>query len=255
MPLQKTSVIVPIEELSRDKLHVAVLSYPKVDEILLTRRSKELQKLGVKALEFVGDKEVFGVPVLGKGCVGIVVAARIGHGKAALKVLRSDADRTHMLHEAQMLKKANSVQVGPLLIGYTRSVLLMQYVEGVLISNWFRRRFGEIRVKKVLVDLLEQCWRLDNAGLDHGELSHAPKHVIIDSADKPWIVDFETASLQRRTANVTSICQYLFISDLSAIVAEKIGDLDKKGIVEALRGYKTCKTRKNFCSVLTACGF
>ena len=131
----------------------------------------------------------------------------------------------------------------------------MQYVEGVLISNWLRRRFGQKRVKKVLVDLLEQCWRLDNAGLDHGELSHAPKHVIIDERDKPWIVDFETASLQRRTANVTSICQYLFISDLSAIVSGKIGDLVKKGIVEALRGYKICKTQKNFCYVLTACGF
>jgi len=107
---------------------------------------------------------------------------------------------------------------------------------------------------KILREVLEQCWRLDIAGLDHGELSHAPKHIIIDKKNKPFIVDFETASLNRKPSNVTSICQFLFISGVVAEkVAEKLGEKDKKAIIEVLRRYKSDRTRENFETVLEAC--
>jgi len=92
------------------------------------------------------------------------------------------------------------------------------------------------------------------AGLDHGELSHAPKHIIVDKSDMSFIVDFETASLNRKPSNVTSICQFLFISGLVAKkVAEKLGGKNKKAIVEALRRYKNDRKRGNFENVLEAC--
>jgi putative serine/threonine protein kinase len=112
-----------------------------------------------------------------------------------------------------------------------------------------------MEVKRVLREILEQCWRLDGAGLDHGELSHAPKHIIVDEDGKPFIVDFETASQNRRPSNVTSICQFLFISGAVAeSVAEKLGERDKTVVVEALRAYKDCRSRGNFERVLEACG-
>ena len=58
--------------------------------------------------------------------------------------------------------------------------------------------------------------QLDQVGLDHGELSKAPKHLLVDKAEKIFIVDFETASLERRVANVTAVCQYLFGGNSSA---------------------------------------
>jgi len=245
---------VPIEKLALATEYAQILCYPKPGRAELKKRLKELQTLGITALEFRGPKHVSNVSVLGKGCVGIVLVAHANKKKAALKVRRLDADRSKMRHEAEMLEKANSVKVGPKLLGCTSNMLLMQFVDGYLLPEWLRKRVGKVQVKKVLRDVLEQCWLLDRVGLDHGELSHAPKHIIVDRANRPVIVDFETASVNRRPANVTSICQFLFISDIAGEVAGKIGEKDKKTIIEALRFYKKFRNRESFGAVLKACG-
>jgi putative serine/threonine protein kinase len=102
----------------------------------------------------------------------------------------------------------------------------------------------------VLREILEQCWRLDQAGLDHGELSYAAKHVIINRKDKPTIVDFETASTNRHPANVTAISQYLFLGG----VRPKTFEIPKnrQRLIETLRLYKKDRTCQNFEKVLRA---
>jgi len=250
----KNALTLTIEELSKEP-YASIICYPKPSKAELQKRIKELQRLGVKAIEFSGEKQAFNTPILGKGCVGIVTIAYRNKEKVALKIRRVDADRSRMQHEAEMLKKANSVDVGPRLLGVSKNFLLMQFIEGYLLPKWLETHEGKVQIKKVLREILEQCWRLDKAGLDHGELSHAPKHIIIDERSKPFIVDFETASPNRRPANVTSICQYLFISSAVAkMVAEKLGEKSKKAIVGALRCYKNDRNRENFEKVLEACG-
>jgi putative serine/threonine protein kinase len=250
----KKASSVPIEKLVEDAAYAQVLCYPKCKEGELRRRVGELRTLGVTALEFGGRKRVSNVSVLGKGCVGIVLVARVNEEKVALKVRRLDADRSVMRHEAEMLEKANSVEVGPKLLGFTGNMVLMEFVDGFLLPEWLGKRVGKRIVKEVLRKVLEQCWRLDSVSLDHGELSHAPKHIIVDRSNRPFIVDFETASVNRRPANVTSICQFLFITDIAEEVAGKIGEIDKKAIIEALRVYKRCGGRESFDAVLKACG-
>jgi putative serine/threonine protein kinase len=250
----KKPLVITLEELSEEP-YASVICYPRPSKAELQKRLKELRKLGVKALKFIGEKQAFNIPVLGKGCVGIVVIAYIDGEKAALKVRRVDADRSGMQREAEMLEKANSMGVGPRLLGVSKNFLLMQFIDGDLVPKWLEKRKGKGEVRKVLRDVLEQCWRLDEAGLDHGELSHAPKHIILDQKDAPCIVDFETASVDRKLSNVTSICQFLFISGAVADeVAVKLGGKDEKAIIDALRKYKNDRTRENFGNVLQACG-
>jgi len=250
----KNASIVPIGMLAEDAARAQILCYPRCNKGELRRRVEELRSLGVTALEFEGRKRISNVSVLGKGCVGIVLVASVNKEKVALKVRRLDADRSVMRHEAEMLKKANSVEVGPKLLGFTGNMVLMKFVDGFLLPEWLGKHVGKRLVKEALRDVLEQCWLLDSIGLDHGELSHAPKHIIVDRSNRPFIVDFETASVNRRPANVTSICQFLFITDIAEEVAEKIGDKDKKSIIEALRFYKECRSRESFEAVLEACG-
>jgi len=251
------SETVPLKQLVGER-YGRVLCYPKYDPRELRRRVKELKKLGIKAVEFTGGKTAFDVPVLGKGCVGIVVVALTDRGKVALKVRRVDADRAGMQHEAEMLKRANAVGVGPRLLGTTENFLLMEFVEGTLLPQWtevLKGRGTRSRVRQVLRAVLEQCWKLDELGLDHGELSRAPKHVIVDSNDNPCLVDFETASLHRRVSNVTSICQYLFIGSQAAkTIKKKLGEISREDLIEALGTYKQQRTRENFEKVLKVCG-
>jgi putative serine/threonine protein kinase len=249
------SLRVPLAGLLEEPF-ASIICYPKPSKAELEKRIKELEKLSVTALEFCGEKQVSNVKVLGKGCVGIVVKARVKNGEAvALKIRRVDADRAMMLHEAEMLKAANSVGVGPRFLGVSRNFLVMQFVEGDLLPEWLEKCRSKTRLKTVLREILEQCWRLDKAGLDHGELSHAPKHVIVNSRGKPFIVDYETASRNRKPSNVTSIAQFLFISGVVAQkIAQKLGEKDKGAVIDALRRYKADGSRQNFEALLSVCG-
>lgn len=245
---------VTVERLSEEP-YASILCYPRACKAEVRKRLVELGRLGVTAVEFCGDKDVFGVSVLGKGCVGIVTIAYVNGEKVALKIRRVDADREGMLREAEMLEKANSVDVGPKLWGVSANFLVMQFVDGELFPEWLKKCKSKRRVKRVLREILEQCWRLDVAGLDHGELSHAPKHVIVGEDGKPFIVDFETASVRRRPSNVTAVCQFLFVSgEVAGLVVKKLGVRDKGAIVDALRCYKRDRAHENFEKVLEACG-
>jgi putative serine/threonine protein kinase len=238
----------------REERYGQVACYPKYDLKILMTRLKELENLGVKAIEFGGEKRVFDIPVLGKGCVGIVVAAHTDAGKVALKIRRIDANRTGMQHEAEMLRKANVIDVGPRLIGVTDNFLLMEFVEGTLFPQWIEalgRRGKRVRIRRILDTILKQCYLLDKVGLDHGELSRAPKHVIVSTHDQPYLLDFETASANRRVSNLTSICQYLFIgSQVAKRIKRKMGGFNEKRLLNELKNYKQGRTRENFERIL-----
>ncbi|MCK4477375.1 serine/threonine protein kinase [Candidatus Bathyarchaeota archaeon] len=244
-------------ELLNEEEYRRVICYPTCKAEELMRRLKELKELRIEAIQFVGQKYVQNIPVLGKGCVGIVVIAYRENKKVALKIRRTDADRLTMQREAQMLRKANKTDVGPRLLGTTKNFLLMEYVEGTLLPEWIKTLDGKNtreRLCYILRLVLEQAWRLDKAGLDHGELSHAPKHIIIKQNDSPCLVDFETASISRRVSNVTSLCQYLFIGSLTAkLIQKEIVNISEDELVNALRTYKKNRNRRNFDEVLRKC--
>ena len=223
----------------------------------MKKRLKELQEIRIEALELTGEKMIFNVPVLGKGYVGIVVAVHTDSGIGALKIRRVDADRAGMQHESEMLGRANAIHVGPRLLNVTENLLLMEFIEGALLPSWIealRGRGTRSRVRRVLRAVLGKCYRLDEAGLDHGELSRAPKHIIVDADDRPHLVDFETASINRRVSNATSICQYLFIGSQTAkTIKRKVGEVNEKELINALRNYKHERAKENIKRILEAC--
>jgi putative serine/threonine protein kinase len=233
----------------------SVLCYPNVDEAELKSRIAELTSLNVEAVEFSGGASVFNVPVVGKGYVGVVVIARLNGQRVALKIRRIDADRENLLHEAQMLVKANSVEVGPLFIGVSNNFLLMKLIDGDLIPHWLEKVMEVQTLRTVLRDILEQCWRIDTVGLDHGELSNAPKHLIVDASEKPWIVDFETASDKRKPANLPAMCHFLFTSpgETARVIVGILGERKREEIVGALQSYKKDKNRETFDMVAEVC--
>lgn len=250
------SEIISLKKL-RDEKYASVLCYPRYNAQETAERIKELKRLGVKAIEFAGEKTAFNLHILGKGYVGIVAIAHTKTGPAAIKIRRVDADRTRMEHEAKMLAKANTVGIGPCLISASDNFLLMEFIQGQLLPDWVASLTGrgvKKRIGQVLRGILEQCWKLDVLGLDHGELSRAPKHIIIDGEDKAHIVDFETASVNRRTSNVTSICQYFFLgSQLAKTIGKRLSVTSTNAIIRALRSYKLERSGQSFDKILQAC--
>jgi putative serine/threonine protein kinase len=133
--------------------------------------------------------------------------------------------------------------------------MVSQLIDGDLLEDWLVTGREKELIRKVLVDILEQCWRLDEACLDHGEISKATKHLLVDKENRPFIVDFETASIVRRVINVTSVCQFLFMGNSRAakMLGEVFGVKEKSELIAALRNFKKNENRENFEGLLEMC--
>ena len=237
-----------------EKKYRLILCYPRFTYTEFEKRIEELNKLGVKKIEFNGDQSIFDIPILGKGCVGIVVKGYTNDGKFAIKIRRVDSDRREMFHEGEMIKIANSVYVGPKFVVTSKNFLIMDLIEGKYFPEWIKslEEKDQQILRQIIRNILDQCYRLDMVGLDHGELSNAPKHIIIDKKNVPYLIDFETASNKRRVSNVSSICQFFFLgSQIAPIVKEKMENkINEKKLVETLRIYKQSLKRCDFEKII-----
>lgn len=216
------------------------LTYPSLDEVEAKARIRQLAAMGVTSLRFEGSTLIGGVPILGKGCVGIVTGACIDGIPIALKIRRLDADRTTMVDESRLLRIANSIGVGPTLITATRNFLAMELFNGLPLFKWCEgsgAKSGKM-VRRALGALLQDCFKLDTVGLDHGELSRAPKNVLVNRRGAPCIIDFESASTARRVSNVTSIIQYFLFGRISQVVNATKLFPKRRAILRVLSDYK-----------------
>ncbi|MCV0410727.1 RIO1 family regulatory kinase/ATPase [Nitrosopumilus sp.] len=232
-----------------DEPYSKILGYPKATSRQIKLRINELEKLKIKSISFVGPTTIGSLSILGKGYVGVVVLAKKNNKLVALKIRRTDSQRKEMKNEADLLKLVNSVNVGPKMLVASKNFLVMEYLEGVKISDWVYLLKGVGSAKKLkstIRKILEDCYRLDQLGFDHGELSNISKHVIV-SKTKSTLIDFESASTKRRPSNVTSITQAFFIGSGIAKKAQKIyKNSSKDQIISALKQYKQEKTRESF---------
>jgi putative serine/threonine protein kinase len=249
--------LVPVEGLAKEPYR-ALIAYPKPTVDAVDERINQLSDLGVDQIDFNGPLEMGRLSVLGKGVVGLVFAGVAGEQHIAVKIRRVDSRRANMSREAEMMKAANTAGIGPRLLGSSRDVLKMEFVNGQTLPSWIsslKGRGTRARVRATLKLLLVQCARLDAYGLDHGELSRAHKNVLVSAEGQPTILDYESASLMRRVNNFTSIAQYLFLSGrFSHRVIRVLGPVKRDELLSYLRLYKSGKTNDAFEAVVKVLG-
>jgi putative serine/threonine protein kinase len=217
------------------------LTYPKISLRVAKRRLRQLQKLDVKRIFFEGRTRLGRLGLLGVGTVSLVVKAETSDGICALKIRRTDANRESMTAEFQLTRLANRIGVGAAVMRHSNDFIIMQHLNGVEIEVWLKSLAGSHkrdRARDVVHRLLNQCRKLDILGLDHGQLSNLRKHVII-LENLPYVIDFESASLVRKSKNVTTAAQYLFVGGkISALVRRTLGVKEQSQVIEALKAYK-----------------
>lgn len=230
-----------------------ILGYPKASSRQLQSRISELEKFKIKSISFTGQTTIGSLQILGKGYVGVVVLAKKRNNLVALKIRRLDSQRSEMQSEAKLLKLANTVNVGPKLYDASKNFLVMEYLEGDKIGDWIQSLKGSGSSKKlklIVRIILEDCYRLDQMGFDHGELSSISKHVIVGKL-RTTLIDFESSSVNRRASNVTSITQAIFIGSGIAKKVQRIYKIPpKEKIINVLRAYKQEQTRRSFDNIV-----
>ena len=242
----------PLDKLSQEP-YSTIIGYPKATKKQIRTRIIELKKLGIRDVSFQGQTKIGSLNILGKGYVGVVVLSRIKNKLVAVKIRRTDASRINMVKEAKFLKIANKAGVGPLLLAMSKNFIVMEYLDGKKISKWVNELKSKQDIKllkSIMQKILEDCYSLDVIGLDHGELSTISKHVVIGKS-KTTIIDYESASTQRRVSNVTSATQAICIgSGISKIVRKIYRMPSKNKIIKILRSYKQEQNRQNFERIL-----
>ena len=244
-----TKSFIPISKLSLHP-YSRILGFPKPTKKEITNRIQEMKKLGIKSVLFDGPTELEGLKILGKGYVGVVVLAKIKNNTFAVKIRRVDAPRKRMQDEAKFQKIANSVNVGPKLIQVSKNFLVMECINGEKSINWAKKTETKSSdIRKVVIDVLRDCFLLDHVGLDHGELSTIDKHVIV--GENSTIIDFESSSTKRKSSNVSAAIQAIFIgTGLAKIIKKKINVPEKILIINVIRKYKKDPTEENFVDII-----
>jgi len=249
------SSLVPLSKLTQEPYSL-ILGYPKATRGEISKRITELKKLRIRGITFTGTTTLNNLPVLGKGYVGVVVLSNQGKNTVALKIRRMDSSRPEMQSEAKLLRLANEIDVGPKLLDNSKNFIIMEYLEGKKIIDWIRDLKGKgsaANLRTTIRKVLEDCYSLDKICLDHGELSHIHKHVIVGK--KICIIDFESASVNRRTSNVTSATQSIFIGSGIANLVKKIIKIpNRKKLIVSLKKYKNDQSRENFEDILQVLG-
>lgn len=236
--------------------YMRVLTYPVISADLAKERLEQIKRLGIRRIEFTGKVKIGEISLLGLGTQSLVVCAFRDHERLALKIRRVDSNRESMEREYKITSLVNRIGIGPRVVSYSNDFLIMDLIEGISLDEWVAslKRRMKTRLRSLVHNLLNQCRKLDIIGVDHGELSNLKKHVII-SNDKPYIIDFESASLQRKVRNVTSAAQYLFIGSSVSSRIRKILNIKKtESVLRWLKSYKQKLDDYSYSKILESIG-
>jgi predicted Ser/Thr protein kinase len=215
-----------------------LLAYPSGDEVVLAHRWAELQTYDLDVIYAYGPQTLASLKILGLGYCGVVLRVRHQGEDRALKIRREPAPQGSLRTEADMLMQANTVGVGPSYVAHSDNFLLMDYIDGPMLVDWLQKPQPVEVIHSIVSQLIHQAYRLDQAGLDHGDLRCITAHALVRSQE-PMLIDFSKASLNRRPANVTTLVQGLFISTHIAQLLQSWFDYVRKPVlINYLRRYK-----------------
>lgn len=169
--------------------------------------------------------------VLAKGKRGVVFKA-LWKGKfVAIKTKRPDSEASNvLLLEAEYLKKANKLGVGPKLFEVQEEYVVMDFVVGTPIGEFLE---DPVHPQKILLavikDIFDQLYKLDAAGINKFELTNPYKHIIVTPDYKTVMIDFERARHSQRPKNMSQFAQYLLSSKILFLLQSKgiLNDVEK----------------------------
>lgn len=171
--------------------------------------------------DYLKEKGLRFIRKISKGHSSEIYLVKNNKGKSyALKIEKEKSTRFRMAErETENLKLANSVCVGPELIGFDlgKRIILMEFIEGKTFSEWLFKESPSRKVlKKFIEELLSQARKLDGIKLDHGQLAGKGKNILVIK-NSPVIIDFEKASCNRKCHNFNQLHSFLFRNPNSAV--------------------------------------
>jgi len=248
-----TELSIPLNEMHP---YQRLLSYPDDNPEQQAQYRQQLQQLGVECLLAAGPARLDGLPVLGVGYCGLVMAGIWRGREVAIKLRRSSCQQANLNEEARILRQANLLHIGPQLYSQKDDLLVMERLQGQPLASWLQHlsESDAPELTRVLQRLLCQGFDLDQAGIDHGALRCAAEHAFIEG-ERLTIIDFSHSSTSRRPNNVTSLVSGLLWGTRLSQDVRRVLSLPKPEVLLPwLQQYKRQPEPCHFQALLRATG-
>ena len=175
-----------------------------------------------------------------KGSHGKVFTAKKDDQLFGIKILNEkSAAKEAIQKEAEKLQFVNKLNIGPKFIEFNKELnyLIYEFVEG---EPWQKTysKFTIQEIKEVILDVLDQAYRMDKAGFEKKEMQRPNKNLLITKNKKPILIDFERGILTDKPSNVTQFLQYLTNSKFSLYIKEKGIKFERNKIIKLGLEYK-----------------
>jgi len=147
----------------------------------------------------------------------VLLAKHLPSGRLfALKAEKQKSPRKNMLQkEVSNLLLANSAEIGPKLYAFDAEerIVVMEFIDGNTFAEWLSAKPSKKALEHFLAALFAQAKKLDEIGLDHGQLAGKGKNILARKSGKdfePVIIDFEKASQFRKSHNFSQLDGLIF---------------------------------------------
>ena len=165
---------------------------------------------GVPSDEDTPRMELRDFRFLARGHKGVVYVANYScagrTGRVAIKVCRGGGARQEERWLQQVQRPGHRRLVSILRMGRVRGDGVRR---GPSIGEALDGAVPPGVLFKALRDLLGQCARLDERGIDKREMNRCQKHVIVSREGRSTLLDFERCQESAKPSNVTGLAQYL----------------------------------------------
>ncbi len=195
-------------------------------------------------------KEITHIEYFDKGHRGLLFKGIYKKKKVVLKTKLAKSEATGRIeNEANFLKILNKKGIGPKFIHYDKKkdVLVYEYADGEHFPLFLQHsdEKNKTLIKKIIKRIFIQCFRMDKLKINKEEMQHPYKHIIIDRAKKPVLLDFERCHYCKEPVNVTQFSSYLISGHMIDLLKEKGIKVDREKVIAAAKRYKKDISKKN----------
>jgi len=181
-----------------------------------------------------------------KGKRGLIFISQHNNKKFVIKTKNPDSTSENIiLREYENNLLLNKYKIGPKIFYYDseKDFVIREFVDGLNFFDWIEKTKNKEKIKKMFIQILEQCKTMDDLNINKLEMNHPHKDLLIVK-NKPIIIDFERCKKSLKTKNVTQFCQFITSGKLQNLTNIKF---DHKKIIELCEQYKKSNNKeKNF---------
>jgi putative serine/threonine protein kinase len=185
-----------------------------------------------------------------KGKRGIVYTGLYKGKKVVIKTKRPESKAEGRIeNEGFWLNELNKYKIGPKLINATKDYLVCEFIEGETFFNILEHKtLIKDDLKKIIRDVLYQCFVLDKLKVDKKEMHHPIKHIIVTKELKAKMIDFERCHVVKKAKNVTQFAVFLIRS--KNLLENYNIMIDREKMIGLLKDYKKEQTKENFSRII-----